>query len=290
MPPPFISQHPWVVFFERGLLSFGNSLFIWKAWICFVFLYNLLESVSMCDFLSKKAGFSLLELSIVVVIISLLIAGITAGTDVLQSAKVGTTVKQLKALEVAAVSFREKYSAYPGDFKNAHRYFDDGTDYPCGTDIECNGDGNSKIEFGTKYNESEVFRALQHLELASLVKGDFSGSWGDEKSVMAAKLDANFTIQYDEELKKNIVKLGKAVSEIYVADGGAFTTELAEDMDLKIDDGNPLKGEVRGFEGFLGDSKTDSSNYETECIDERARDYNLTYKEFTPCALGFVVK
>ena len=62
-----------------------------------------------------RKGFTLVELSIVLVIIGLLIGGILVGQSMISSAKINKVVKQLSQYDIVVVNFREKYRQLPGD-------------------------------------------------------------------------------------------------------------------------------------------------------------------------------
>ena len=62
-----------------------------------------------------QAGFTLVELAIVMIIIGLLIAGVLKGQALIQNAQVTSTVAQTKAIEAATTTFRDTYNALPGD-------------------------------------------------------------------------------------------------------------------------------------------------------------------------------
>lgn len=227
-------------------------------------------------------GYSLLELSIVVVIMALLMVGVSSGNTILEKAKLHSTIKELKEIEAAIILFKEQYTAYPGDFRNAHYYLND--DDSCGTESECNGDGDEEIEVGSSKSNSEVYRSFQHLNLASLIKIHFSGIWGESNSVIQASIGGNYTLIYDNNLQ-NIIKLGKEVSVSETSDGGALLPKDAEKIDKKIDDGFPNKGDLRGMSGFNGGSKTNAENYSKNCIDSSSR-YKVNYEEEPTCSLG----
>ena len=234
-------------------------------------------------------GFSLLELSVVIVIIGLLSAGLLSTTDILEKTKIQGTATQFKELHIAYENFKEKFYAPAGDFISAHRYFDDGTNDICGTEQQCNGNGDDLIELGSDRLASESFRAIQHLELANLIKGDFAGIWGTEKSVLKGKLKGNFSFIYAEQYSSNLIKLGAQISEKEPSNRGSFSTEQAERLDLKLDDGNPVKGDLRGQEGLIKSEIGSSTNYEKDCIDEENKVYNIPYKTGSPCILVFVL-
>jgi len=231
-------------------------------------------------------GFSLLELSIVVAVMAMLMAGATAGIKILDNTKILSSIKQLKELESAVFNFKEKYGGYPGDFSDAHRYFDDGTDTLCGEEYECNGDDDGYIEIGEK-RASEVYRAWQHLELAKIIKGNFSGVWGEGEYYMTSPLDANLTIK-DEGSFGNVIKIGGLVTVSGgTSDAGVVYPETAEKIDQKIDDAAPYKGQVRGLHGFLGGDITNDTNYDLNCY--YGRKYQVSYSESKACSLAFLL-
>jgi prepilin-type N-terminal cleavage/methylation domain-containing protein len=64
---------------------------------------------------SKKA-FTLIELSIVLIIIGLLIVAITSGSSLIRNAKLRSITNEAKQYQVAVNSFFMKFDEYPGDF------------------------------------------------------------------------------------------------------------------------------------------------------------------------------
>lgn len=67
------------------------------------------------NFIMKKKGFTLVELSIVLVIIGLLIGGILVGQSLIESAKINMQVKQISQFDIAVTNFITKYNSMPGD-------------------------------------------------------------------------------------------------------------------------------------------------------------------------------
>ena len=60
-------------------------------------------------------GFTLVEFSIVMVIIGLVLGGVTAGRDLIKAAELRAAVTQVEEYQVAVYTFRNKYNALPGD-------------------------------------------------------------------------------------------------------------------------------------------------------------------------------
>ena len=114
-------------------------------------------------------GFSLIELSIVLIVIGLLIAGIITGKKLIESAEINRLIVETRNFKQAVITFHMTYQAYPGDFADAHNSFGDKCD---AVPENCNGDGNGIIEV----TKGEHFRANQHLALARLWVGNYNGT------------------------------------------------------------------------------------------------------------------
>jgi prepilin-type N-terminal cleavage/methylation domain-containing protein len=108
-----------------------------------------------------RAGFTLVEIAIVMVIIGLLIGGVLKGQAMIENAKVKSVVKQADGLRAAVMTFYDKYGLYPGDENNDA--------IPPGTDAE--GNGNGQIE-----NSAERFEVYRDLQLAGLIGGNYNGT------------------------------------------------------------------------------------------------------------------
>ena len=63
----------------------------------------------------KKSGFTLVELSIVLVIIGLLIGGILVGQSLIDSSRIGKEIRQLQQYSIAFYNFRDKFKQEAGD-------------------------------------------------------------------------------------------------------------------------------------------------------------------------------
>jgi len=64
-----------------------------------------------------KKGFTLIELSIVLVIIALIIGGILAARSMIETAALNKTISQLTQFDAGVGTFRAKYNSLPGDSK-----------------------------------------------------------------------------------------------------------------------------------------------------------------------------
>src|ERR1700690_34231 len=62
-----------------------------------------------------KSGFTLVELSIVLVIIGLIIGGVLVGRDLISAAEIRAQISQIEKYQTAVNTFRVKYGYLPGD-------------------------------------------------------------------------------------------------------------------------------------------------------------------------------
>lgn len=71
-----------------------------------------------CRASATKAGFTLIELSIVLVIIGLIVGGVLVGQDLIRAAEIRATITQIEKFNTARNTFYGKYGALPGDMNN----------------------------------------------------------------------------------------------------------------------------------------------------------------------------
>jgi prepilin-type N-terminal cleavage/methylation domain-containing protein len=90
-----------------------------------------------------KAGFTLVELALVLVIIGLVVGGVLVGQDLIFAAKVRAQTSQIQEIETGMNTFRTKYNCTAGDCPNATDFF--GTTDPQGNTVN-NGNGDGIIK------------------------------------------------------------------------------------------------------------------------------------------------
>jgi prepilin-type N-terminal cleavage/methylation domain-containing protein len=135
-------------------------------------------------------GFTLIELTLVLVIIGLLAGAILVGKSMIKMSQLMGVITQIKQYQNAISLFKAKYHYLPGDMPDAESFW--GTD-PGGCPdtpytatlhtATCNGDGNGII--GAKLigdyhcnDNTEIFRFWQHLSNAGFITGSFNGIGG----------------------------------------------------------------------------------------------------------------
>ena len=73
---------------------------------------------------SGSAGFTLVEIAIVLVVITLILAGVFKGQALIDSARVRSMATEVSGIRAAWYSFQDRYRSLPGDFPNARTHID----------------------------------------------------------------------------------------------------------------------------------------------------------------------
>ncbi len=69
-----------------------------------------------------KKGFTLIEMMIVMVIVSLVVVGALAGQGLVKQAKIVNTANQIRSYNIAVVTFQSIYNGLPGDINTAEEF------------------------------------------------------------------------------------------------------------------------------------------------------------------------
>ncbi|MBA4274666.1 MAG: hypothetical protein C0436_03325 [Alphaproteobacteria bacterium] len=135
-----------------------------------------------------RNAFSLVELSIVLVILGLLTGGILAGQSLIRAAELRSITSDISRYTSATQTFRDKYMAVPGDMNNATRFWarlvnaahcTTNSAAAVTTPGTCDGDGDGRIEQGPAASQSaEMHQFWRQLALAGLIEGDYTGLAG----------------------------------------------------------------------------------------------------------------
>jgi len=243
---------------------------------------------------STRSAFTLVELSIVLVILGLLVGGVLAGQSLIHAAELRAVSTEFTNYKTALGAFREKYMAVPGDMNNATAFWgaadaDPGTcaaltTASTGTET-CNGDGNGGVGTGGAGQSHEWFRFWQHLASAGLVEGQYTGvpgaagaldsvpgqnipksrfpasgwSMRDFSSYAAGDSDT-FPARY-----KNTLFIGAYTSNDQIFNP-SMKAEDAYNIDAKTDDGKPGTGLILAMK----------NSYRPDCVAAGDTDYNLS--------------
>lgn len=219
------------------------------------------------NFYTETRGFTLIELSIVLVIIGLIVGGIVVGQHLVNSFKVMRITSEYQQYASITNTFRIKFNALPGDMSNAQSIFGSTACSNNGASNLCNGNGDGTIELAGTIYSGESPRFWQHLGASGLLNASYDGGgtsgycdtlttscptsayhqnayWGIATNVTSNSyfvMDANTTYfmlarNFDGQTSVGFRFFGVA-STIRPID--------AFNVDIKLDDGNPFTGKVR---------------------------------------------
>jgi prepilin-type N-terminal cleavage/methylation domain-containing protein len=216
---------------------------------------------------SVERGFTLIELSIVLVIIGLIVGGILVGQDLIKAAEIRATVAQVEKYNSAVNTFRTKYNALPGDITGPQS-----TAFGLFTETTLVGtaghqDGNGLIEGGASAATAPAGETLsfwRHLSDANLMDGALGSNTTDSlivigtgvvtatvnvpaRSVPATKTTpSNYFVVYSVSGINyyQIVPVATVTTTNYTYNNTALTPIQAYNMDIKLDDGLPGTGVV----------------------------------------------
>lgn len=217
-----------------------------------------------------RQGFSLVELSIVLVILGLLTGGILAGQSLIKAAEIRSVISDFQRYHAAFYSFRDKYLAIPGDFNNATAFWGsaggDGANTTClsaqsnASQATCNGSGDGQIGQIAGAAGSERFLSWKHLANAGLVQGNYTGKTNGalatytaviNENVPASKIATGFFdlshIQTGASNWNTSSKIDTPAILLYGSPAGGYALLKPEDawnIDVKLDDGSPVHGKV----------------------------------------------
>ena len=241
-----------------------------------------------------RNGFTLLELSMVLMAISLMAGGIFVGREMIRDAMLRNTVGDVAKYTQAFHNFQDKYKALPGDFNNAESIW--GSDASCpntpsNTTLKkatCNGNGDGYIadngvagafQPATSY---ESFRAWQQLSAAGMLNDvagsavftgtSSSGSYNTTPGVNVPQTSlpqGGFTVMHiaantsrfwntNSVINKHVFFVGTSMSS-YFTFAPLFTANEMYHIDVKLDDGLPGSGNIQVFDNTLYNTSCSTS-------------------------------
>lgn len=204
----------------------------------------------------SPSAFTLLEMSIVLVVIALLVGATLSLNNYLANSRLITTMNQAKQLSAAALQFQMRYNTMPGDYATASSAWTGAG----------NGDGNGLIRAAAVAVPLERYYAFQHLGLAGFIPGAYTGAVNGTGgatigvNVMGNAMDNGAFILdhpdatdgivsgdtlYFDGTYGNLIRIAAVnAAATTIPDQPLMTARQAYMLDVKFDDGQPGLGNI----------------------------------------------
>ena len=233
--------------------------------------------------MKENTGFTLVELSIVLVILGLLVGGVLSGQSLIRASELRSITTQFNGFQTALNAYKDKYFAIPGDMTNATSFWGAAaagaaciTTVGTGTQT-CNGNGDGLITDSIVGGQSsnEIFRIWQHLANAGLITGTFDGITHGSTTYSctmanspAGKISNTLWQTYNWGSVTNAANFfdGNYANSMYfgtvqanTGPGMVLKPEELWNIDTKMDDGKPATGKVKAIFSLIS-ACTDTSS------------------------------
>jgi prepilin-type N-terminal cleavage/methylation domain-containing protein len=183
---------------------------------------------------SPQAGFTLVEIAIVLVIIGLLLGGILKGQEMIAQARIKNAINDFNGISVAVTSYQDRYRALPGDDKGASARWAAQTPAPASGDDD--GIVQGLYNDTTLTTESHLF--WQHLRIAGFVAGPTNAGAG-------ATLPPQNAVGGLIGVETAVTGTNGLGFTTLIVCGSNLPDKVAIALDTQIDDGAPNTGQVR---------------------------------------------
>lgn len=202
-------------------------------------------------------GFTLVELAIALLVIGILIGGVLKGLELVENAKIVTTINRVAEYKTATIIFRKRYRALPGDTNQPAR-ISGCNSAPC-----TNPGNNDRMLVG----ETERMNYWLQLGRAGLL----GGLDGNATTRLAAQprgpYGGTVMVNYIDQPQSGTWRRFRNNYYAFVGANemtqGVVPVFAAHIIDQKADDGFPRSGDVRTING------------DETCVDEAANRYML---------------
>ena len=198
---------------------------------------------------SRQAGFTLVEIAIVLVIICLLLGGVLKGQELINSAKVKNMATDFRNIPLFIYGYQDKYKSLPGDHATAATQISGATNATtptasggttCASSV-CRGNGVIDGVWNTTTVTDETALLWQHVRMAGLAAGPTSTS---DSGYFPTNADGGLI-----GIESGSAATGGAyitgLTPTYLVCSSGILGKYAKQLDTTLDDGNTATGSVR---------------------------------------------
>jgi prepilin-type N-terminal cleavage/methylation domain-containing protein len=198
---------------------------------------------------AREAGFTLVEIAIVLVIIGLLLGGILKGQELITSARVRNLADQASAVQAAYYGFVDRYHTIPGDMLQSQvcGAIGDANVPGCPNPAAPGGNGNAAIDANDWGEASAVWT---HLAGAGFIQGRYNGAAANAGAYTNVNPPLAPTNPWGGFLLlgRTANYLDQAAApppRLHLVIGNNIPVNVMRELDVKIDDSAPRSGVFR---------------------------------------------
>lgn len=191
--------------------------------------------------MKKQAGFTLIELAIVLVIIGLLLGGVLKGQELINSAKAKNIASDLKNAQIFIYGYQDKFHAIPGDDANVAAHINGGTPATTPAATLNNAQINGAWDSTTPTDESFLF--WQHVRLAGFATGptDVNDPAYLPRNAESGRIGVQSITGF------TTITGPTPMTGSYVVCSENIAGKLVKQIDANLDDGNTATGSFRAI-------------------------------------------
>ena len=183
-------------------------------------------------------AFSIIELSIVLIIMGLLVAGITGGQSLIESAKVRGVINEMENIKRAVNAYYVLKGRLPGDPENVGQIAGNFTFYK-----------NYDFAGNSDYDNNVVLNTAAFYDMDKEGTLDFKNT-EDGSYYLSKTLKGDFWYGFTNLSGDDVIDLYKGLDNMNLLDlhanYGEIPVKIVESLDKKTDDGIYNTGSVRG--------------------------------------------
>ncbi len=193
----------------------------------------------------RQSGFTLVEIAIVLVIIGLLLGGILKGQELINSARVRNLADTATGIQAAYYGFIDRYRRIPGDWNAT------GASQAIGTTVPVGGNDNGQIDNGSGTADFTEPNAMWvQMAAAGFIQGSYRAGTG---GIAANATPTNNNGVAPLNAFNNVMVMGRTddflaapSARLHLVIGRGIPVDVMRELDLKVDDGVPNAGDLRG--------------------------------------------
>jgi len=192
---------------------------------------------------TKNAGFTLIELTVALLIIGFLLGAVLKAQELINNARVKSLAKDFRNIPVYIYAYQARFGAIPGDDQQADVHVKGvNATTPAGT--LGNGQINGAWNTTTNTDESCLFWA--HIRLANMASGPTLAGCDLPGYYPVNAVGGQLGVQNSNSFA--MITLPTAMTGTYIVCSARIPGRFVIQLDTLLDDGNPQTGEMRAID------------------------------------------